>query len=158
MAQQYGTNPSMHSPVSPMPSRPPMSHGNGPVDQAVDKAEGVVEQAKSMGQDALEQAKEKGQQATGALEDTANTGIDRAAGAAQGLADTLRDKAQSLPGDKATEIANQAAGGLERGAEYLRQNDVADMRGDLEGVIRRYPAQSLMVGLAVGFLVARAFR
>jgi ElaB/YqjD/DUF883 family membrane-anchored ribosome-binding protein len=32
------------------------------------------------------------------------------------------------------------------------------MRGDLEGLIRRYPTQSIAVGLAVGFLIARAFR
>jgi len=43
-------------------------------------------------------------------------------------------------------------------AQYLRQADMGAMRSDLEGVIRRYPTQSLAVGLALGFLLARAFR
>jgi len=122
------------------------------------KPEGMVDQVKAKASDALDQAKEQGEQAANAIEDTANQGIDRAAGAAQGLADTLRQQAGKLPGDQATEFANQAAGNLERGAEYLRQTDVAEMRGDLESLIRRYPAQSLVIGLAAGFLVARAFR
>lgn len=120
--------------------------------------EGFADQVKSTASDAVERAKEQGQQAAGAAEDAANQGLDRAAGAAQGLADTLRQQAPNLPGDRTTELAYQAAGNLERGAEYLRQTDVASMRGDLEDMIRRHPTQSLMIGLAVGFLVARAFR
>ena len=120
--------------------------------------EDLVDQVKSTASDAVERAKEQGQQAAGAVEDAANQGLDRAAGAAQGMADTLRQQAPNLPGDRTTELAYQAAGGLERGAEYLRETDLASMRGDLEDLIRRHPTQSLMIGLAVGFLVARAFR
>ena len=70
-----------------------------------------------------------------------------------------RERADSIPGgQQTTDLAYQAAGGLERGADYLRQTDVDEMRGDLEGLIRRYPTQSIAVGLAVGFLIARAFR
>jgi hypothetical protein len=94
----------------------------------------------------------------GLLQERANDGISRAADAATGLADTLRQRAADLPGDRTTDIAYQAAAGLERGAEYLRETDLDGMRGDLEDLIRRYPAQSLVAGLAIGFLLARAFR
>lgn len=118
----------------------------------------VVDQAKDKGEQVLDAAKEKSQQAAGAVEEKINVGTDKAAGAAQGLADTLREKAESLPGDKPTELAYQAASTIERGADYLRQADAAEMRGDLEGLIRQYPAQSLAIGIALGFLLARAFR
>lgn len=128
------------------------------VDQAKDKSEQMLDTAKDKGEQVLDAAKEKSQQAAGAVEEKINIGTDKAAGAAQGLADTLREKAESLPGDKPTELAYQAASTIERGADYLRQADAAEMRGDLEGLIRQYPAQSLAVGIALGFLLARAFR
>jgi len=131
------------------------SSTNSPADQA----EGMVDQARQKGQEAMEQVKDKGQQAATAVGEKADQGIDKAADAAQGLADTLREKATTLPGgEKTTDLAYQAASGLERGADYLRDKDVDAMRGDLEDLIRRYPTQSIIVGLAAGFLLARAFR
>jgi ElaB/YqjD/DUF883 family membrane-anchored ribosome-binding protein len=121
-------------------------------------ADGMVDQIKAKATDTFEQVKDQGQQAAGAMEDKANQGIHGAADAAQGLADTIRQQAPNLPSDRASDLAYQAAGGLERGAQYLRQTDVGEMQGDLENLIRRHPTQSLMIGLAIGFLVARAFR
>lgn len=124
-----------------------------------DQAEGMVDQARQKGQEAMDQVKDKGQQAAAVATEKADQGIDKAADAAQGLADTLRDKATTLPGgERTTDLAYQAASGLERGADYLRDKDVDAMRGDLEDLIRRYPTQSVIVGLAAGFLLARAFR
>lgn len=146
------------------PTNPPLRPVGGtgstmyPPQAAQPEAEAMVDQVKMKAAEALDRAKEQGGQAASAVEDKANEGIDRAADAAQGLADTLRQQAPKLPGDRTSELAYQAAGGLERGADYLRQADVEAMRGDLEGLIRRYPAQSLLIGLAAGFLVARAFR
>jgi len=147
----------MNEQLSSQPTRPAGSTGSTLYPPG-GEPESMVDQVKAKASDALDRAKEQGDQAASAIEDTTNRGIDRAAEAAQGLAATLRQQAGKLPGDQATDLANQAAGNLERGAEYLRQTDVAEMRGDLEGFIRRYPAQSLLIGLAAGFLVARAFR
>jgi hypothetical protein len=128
---------------------------NRPADQAAD----MVDQARQKGQGAMEQVKDTGRQAAAVAGAQADQGLDRAADAAQGLADTLREQATALPGgERTTDLAYQAAGGLERGAHYLRDKDVDALRGDLEELIRRHPAQSLIVGLAAGFLLARAFR
>jgi len=35
---------------------------------------------------------------------------------------------------------------------------LADMRADLEGIIRRHPMESMLVGLGVGYLLARSMR
>jgi ElaB/YqjD/DUF883 family membrane-anchored ribosome-binding protein len=127
--------------------------------QPTNQPDDMMGQAKQKGQEAFDQAKEKSQQAAGAIGEKTDQGLDKAADAAHGLAQTLRERADSIPGgQQTTDLAYQAASGLERGADYLRQADVDDMRGDLEGLIRRYPTQSIAVGLAVGFLIARAFR
>jgi hypothetical protein len=46
---------------------------------------------------------------------------------------------------------------LESGGRYLQEHGIEDMAEDLAALVRRYPVQSLFVGLGVGFLLAQAF-
>jgi len=71
------------------------------------------------------------------------------------LAQTVREKA---PEGKAGEVAVKAADALDRGGEYLQTADLQMVRGDLERVIREHPIESLLVGVGLGYLVARATR
>lgn len=73
----------------------------------------------------------------------------------QSLAQTVRDKA---PGGTVGDIADTAATALEKGGTYLQQSDPATVRNDLEEIIRRNPIPALLVGLGIGFLVARSLR
>jgi len=52
--------------------------------------------------------------------------------------------------DKVTEV-------VERGREYFREATPADMAGDLRELIGRYPVQSVVVGVGVGFLIGQVF-
>ena len=71
------------------------------------------------------------------------------------LAQTVR---QNAPEGKAGEVASKAADALDRGGEYLQTADLQMVRSDLERVIREHPIESLLVGVGVGYLVARATR
>ena len=71
------------------------------------------------------------------------------------LAQTVREKA---PEGKAGEVAAKAADALDRGGEYLQAADLQTVRTDLERVIREHPIESLLVGVGIGYLVARATR
>jgi vacuolar-type H+-ATPase subunit H len=71
------------------------------------------------------------------------------------LAQTVRENA---PEGKAGEVASKAADALDRGGEYLQTADLQMVRGDLERVIREHPIEALLVGVGVGYLVARATR
>lgn len=71
------------------------------------------------------------------------------------LAQTVRENA---PEGKAGEVASKAADALDRGGEYLQVADLQMVRGDLERVIREHPIESLLVGVGLGYLVARATR
>jgi hypothetical protein len=82
--------------------------------------------------------------------------------AASGLsqvASKIRDKAENIPGgQKLTGMADTLASKLECTADYFRSHDFKDMRNDMMGVCRRYPVQSFVAALAVGFLVGRVAR
>jgi len=71
------------------------------------------------------------------------------------LAQTVRENA---PEGKAGQVASKAADALDRGGEYLQTADLHMVRGDLERVIREHPIESLLVGIGIGYLVARATR
>jgi len=71
------------------------------------------------------------------------------------LAQTVRENA---PEGKAGDVATKAADALDRGGEYLQTADLQMVRSDLERVIREHPIESLLVGVGVGYLVARATR
>jgi ElaB/YqjD/DUF883 family membrane-anchored ribosome-binding protein len=69
------------------------------------------------------------------------------------LAGTIRERApqESTWGTAATAVADR----LQAGGDYLQEHGVGDMTDDLHALIRRYPVQSLLVGLGVGFLLGQ---
>ena len=69
------------------------------------------------------------------------------------LASVIRGKAprEGKMGTTATKVA----GGLESASDYLQEKKFDHVGEDLRGLVRRYPLQSLLVGLGLGFLLAR---
>ncbi len=106
-----------------------------------DKAQQVADKAQDLGQQAVDRA-----------DATTSTMGEKMSDVAQ----TIREKAP-MSGPMAT-AADTAANTLERAGTYLQQQDLADMRADLEDIIRRHPIESLLVGLGVGYLLARSMR
>jgi len=47
------------------------------------------------------------------------------------------------------------AGGLESASSYLQEQEFAAMATDLTALMRRYPIQSLLVGVGLGYVLAR---
>ena len=82
------------------------------------------------------------------------------------MADTARDWASNA-GQKASDLASSGREMLgnagdyvsdawERGRQYFQQEGFRGMAEDLAGVIRRNPIPALLVGIGIGFLIARA--
>jgi uncharacterized protein YjbJ (UPF0337 family) len=69
------------------------------------------------------------------------------------LAGAIRDNtpAQGTLGSAANAVANQ----LDTAGSYLQTANWENMAKDLSDVIRRYPLQSLLVGVGIGYLMAR---
>jgi hypothetical protein len=72
------------------------------------------------------------------------------------LASVIREK---VPHEGAMATAATAvAGGLESASSYLQEKKFANLATDLTALIRRYPVQSLLVGVGVGYWLARRTR
>lgn len=130
--QTAGVTPVSH----PTPETPPTS-------SASEQAEGRVDQAKAKAQEMATAASEHAQAAT-----------HRAGEQLEALADRVRDTVPES--GQIGQTAATVAGSLEHTGEYLQEAGFDDMVRDLTGVVRRYPLQSLLVGLGLGYLLARS--
>ena len=90
-----------------------------------------------------------------------------------GLADLLESSAQAIRsrGVSAAESAGGAVGDeaaerlaqtgeatadvLERGAMWLRENDLSDVEARITGQLERHPARTLLIAAGIGFLLSR---
>ena len=88
------------------------------------------------------------------------TAANMAGGAATAVGDTMGSLASVIrdhaPHDGTiASAATAVAGGLEWANSYLQEKDYEHLATDLTAVIRRYPIPSLLVGLGLGYVLAR---
>jgi hypothetical protein len=77
-------------------------------------------------------------------------------GSMRSLAGSLRE---SLPHEGVMGTASSAvADTLDRGGRYLQEEGLQGIGEDLTNLIRRNPIPALLIGVAVGFLIARSVR
>jgi len=71
-----------------------------------------------------------------------------------GFADTVRDKGpkEGILGSATKTVAS----GIERTGDYLDEKGVSGMANDVMSLCRSYPIATLLVGVGIGFLLARA--
>jgi len=74
----------------------------------------------------------------------------------QSLGSTIREKGpdSGILGSATSAVAS----GMENAGRYLHEEGLSGIGEDLTNLIRRNPIPALLVGIAVGFLVARATR
>jgi ElaB/YqjD/DUF883 family membrane-anchored ribosome-binding protein len=86
--------------------------------------------------------------------------VDKIDESRQGAADGLDATASKLHsgGQQISVAAHTAADKLHATADYVRQNDLKAMAGDVQEIMRKYPVQSLAAAAILGFLVARGLR
>lgn len=135
------------------------SKAGSPTGEMTEKVSDTAQSVKERVTDAASTAKQK---VTDAGRETADR-IDEkrapAADALQSAASTLHEKAEDLPGGETVKgVAHSAAEKLESTAGYIREHDVRAMLSDVEDIVKRNPGPSLLIAVAVGFLIGRAFR
>jgi predicted phage tail protein len=153
----------------------------GVTEQAKDATRNIAEQAKEGAGRAAEQAKEganrvadfAGQVAdrtrdaarsaadkAGEVADTVTHRMNDAAGnvgsGLQSLASKVRETAPS--GGMFSSVAEQAASGLDKTGDYLRHDGASALTRDLTNLARTHPIPAVLVGIACGYLLARATR
>jgi hypothetical protein len=126
------------------------------VDDARAKTGEAIDAARHKTGEAIDTAKQKTAEATAAASDKATDVMTAAGDRMNTLAQTVREKA---PVEGRTgEIAATAADALERSGRYLQEADPTVVRSDLERIIREHPVEAVLVGLGIGYLLARATR
>jgi len=107
--------------------------------------------------DVTSQVKDKVANAGRAAADKIDANRQGAASGLESAANTLHQKADSLPGgEKVSNLAHAAADKLGATADYVRRHDVSSMTSDLERIVRRNPGPALLTAVIAGFLVGRA--
>jgi len=81
-------------------------------------------------------------------------GLESAQGAIATATTAVAGGLESAQGAIAT-ATTAVADGVESASSYLQERKFEDMATDLTALIRRYPVQSLLVGVGLGYLLAR---
>jgi uncharacterized protein YjbJ (UPF0337 family) len=88
------------------------------------------------------------------------TAASMAGGAATAVGETMGSLASVIRDNAPHEgtiasAATTVAGGLESASSYLQEKGYENIATDLTAVIRRYPVQSLLIGVGLGYVLAR---
>jgi len=120
--------------------------------KAQEGAGSVLQKGKEMAGAALDTAKS----AASSVGHAADSGVSSLGSGVKSAADSVRDVGpQSGMLGSATEAV---AGTLESTGSYLEQKGLSGMAGDMTELIRRNPVTAVLIGIGVGFLLARATR
>jgi len=124
----------------------------GVAEKASEAASKVGDRAQEMASSAMHKAKE----VAGKAEERTDKALGSMGTGMQSLAGTIREKAphEGILGTASSRLAET----LDSGGRYLEQQGIGGMADDLTDVIRRNPIPAVLVGIACGFLLARAIR
>jgi hypothetical protein len=139
-------------------------------DQAQEHVDRAKDSASSAADKAREAASHVGQAARDAASTVGQTARDMASSVgqrAEGAVGSVGSGMESL-GEKVRESGPQrgvfgsatekVAGALESGGKYLQDKNLSGMGSDLADLIRNNPIPALLVGVGLGFLLARTMR
>ena len=118
---------------------------------------------------------QKAQAAVAGARDTAGEVIDTTRGKAGDLQATLADKLEESASavrdrsgvasetrarrsGKMAKAGEALAGRLDRTAGWLRENELADLKGLVQEEARARPGRTALIAVAIGFLLGRSFR
>jgi hypothetical protein len=134
---------------------------SGVMDRTKEAATGVADKAREMAGTVADRTKEAASTAADTARDWASTAgkkADDAFGAVGGgmssLAGTVRE---NLPHEGMVGQASEyVADALETGGRYIQQEGFSGVAEDLTNLIRRNPIPALLVGIGLGYLIARS--
>lgn len=144
------------------------------MDTTKDKVKGTIDDMASAAHRATDAGAGRIHQATDAAADRARGGTDKAAGVVSAIGEKAHDVAAAI-GECATQtkqsvqhMASSAASSVEHAKDAVvdwtsdavhHPGEYLKAGGDeLTSLVRRYPIQALVVGIGIGFLLAKATR
>jgi ElaB/YqjD/DUF883 family membrane-anchored ribosome-binding protein len=118
-----------------------------------EQAKGMAETVKDKARQAGEYVRDKAGQAGEYVRDKAEAATSSAGKGMESLAGTIRDRGpQSGMLGRAT---STVADTLDRTGRYLEDSGFSGMMEDVTSLVRNHPLPSVLVGIGLGFLLAR---
>jgi hypothetical protein len=123
--------------------------GSSMMDQAKETARDVGDKAKETAGNLADKAK----QVVSNVGDRADSAVSGAGKGMENLAQTIRDRGpqEGVLGSATSTVANT----LESSGRYLEEQGLSGMANDLTEVIRRNPIPAVLIGIGLGFMLAR---
>jgi ElaB/YqjD/DUF883 family membrane-anchored ribosome-binding protein len=125
-------------------------------DRAREAAGNVATSARDTAEDMADRARQTADGMGDRAREAEERGREEASSKLESVADQLRERASS-DGTKG-EMAERAAVGMERTADYLREHSTGDMTADLEAYVREHPMQGVAAAVVAGFVIGRVLR
>lgn len=122
------------------------------IEQSSDQAHEAIDATRSQAHELADQARERTQQVAAKAEEGRQVAGEKLSAAAQALREHAPASGQGA------QVAEKAADTLERAGSYLQEQDLREIRHDLEDLIRRHPLEAVLLGVGVGYLLARNTR
>ncbi len=121
-------------------------------DKAKDAAGNLVDKAKQVAGNVADKARDLASN----VGDRVDSGVSSVGKGMESLAGTLRDRGPSsgVLGSATSGIA----GAMDSTGHYLEEQGLSGMAEDLTGLIRRHPIPAILIGVGLGYLLARMTR
>lgn len=129
------------------------------IEMASSATHSAQEAASSAAQRARDVASQVSQSASDAASSLGHRAEDATASVASGmrsLAGTLREKMphEGMLGSASSAVADS----LDRGGRYVEEEGLKGIASNVTDLVRRYPIPALLIGLGIGYLIARSLR
>lgn len=132
-----------------------MSSAGQALDQAKTSAQKAAHDAGHKAQQAASMVAEKGREALHQAGEQADKAAASVGTNMASAADTLRSR---LPDNGMMKDAGErVASAMEAGGHYLEDQKLSGSMQDLTELVKKYPMQSIAIGVGLGFLFARMF-
>jgi hypothetical protein len=154
----------MANPTTPIKNRDDAQHLGTDVKNKVQEAgTALADKAKEAATNVTDKAREVGSTVSRRAEDAASTLGHKAQEATSAMASGMKSLAgtvrENMPHEGVMGRASSAvADSLESGGRYLQAEGLRGIADDLTNLIRRNPIPALLVGIGIGFLIARSTR
>jgi hypothetical protein len=126
------------------------------VEEITHRSEEAASSMIGKAKDAADDAYRKAAEAVTTVGERAESAASAAGSKMSALAGTIRE---TMPREGVVGSTSESvAGALESGGRYLQEQGFSGMLDDMSGIIRRNPLPAILVGISIGFLLARTLR
>jgi vacuolar-type H+-ATPase subunit H len=120
-------------------------------------AAAMTEKAKDAASSLIDKARDTASSVADQAKDTFSSVSDKARDFASSVSEKTSDVAHSIS-QQAGQVASRVNDTYESSRDYIQDRGLTGISADVTDIVRRNPLPALLLGLGVGFLIARALR